>query len=852
MIFTESDMDNSNSLITRGRIDELLSEGSSSPITYVTGGAGYGKTSAVYSYLQKNDAQTIWVQLSEVDNVETRAWENFSHACSSIDVSFAEELKQLSFPDTASRIQQFLDAYYDYVDQSKKCYLVFDDLHNITNERILLAIRSIAIRIKKNLNIIITSRIKNMLDDIAAYEHEDDEQDLIFEINQEQLAFTRDETTALLCREECVAEPGFIGSIHALSEGWPLIIGMADELLNDKKVNRDYIIKSIRCNAISTIGREFFGQLPDDLRKFTVAMSLISYPAHDLIKALPDGEKMTALLCTYPLLIKYDEFSQVYRLHQLLLEYLKEQVDLLSSDEKADIYRVAANWCRDNGYTIDAIGYYEKLRDYQSIGEVFFTLTPAVTPDVAAILTRIYDDAPPDVFKEIAPAHEIHARLMISMGRSSEAELMLEKVIASYEEMESTPHIKRTLMGAWNALGFIKLFQSADSGRHDFADCFIKGDSYASGIDYELKSPANIMILGAIVSWIGPNDASGFSRHIESIEKSAPLVARSMNGFMYGLAELARAEYCYHRNEMDDAERCALIALSKAREQDQYDIENRSILFLLRIACAAGNAVRVREALDMLKSQLDGTDFYNAQILYDIAAGWFFTFSGSIDKTADWLTRDYFSLTLNEIVVGLEYIVKCRIFLLQKRFHRCAAYIESQTSAHGIQGFLIGKTTFLAMLAICEYNIGNRQRSFELLKEAYEVAEPAGIIMPFVENGNYMRTLTRAAISDGKTGIDKAWLKSINNKSSTFAKRAAFIRSEFQKSYNEGRIIRLTEKETDLLRDLSQGLSRSEAAAANNLSINTVKAMLRIIFDKLGAENSHDAIRIAVSLGILS
>jgi DNA-binding NarL/FixJ family response regulator len=64
--------------------------------------------------------------------------------------------------------------------------------------------------------------------------------------------------------------------------------------------------------------------------------------------------------------------------------------------------------------------------------------------------------------------------------------------------------------------------------------------------------------------------------------------------------------------------------------------------------------------------------------------------------------------------------------------------------------------------------------------------------------------------------------------------------------------VNLSTREKDVLTGLCQGLTREEIAQEFGMSINTVKAMLPIIFDKLGATNSLDAVRIATSLDLMT
>ena len=80
-------------------------------------------------------------------------------------------------------------------------------------------------------------------------------------------------------------------------------------------------------------------------------------------------------------------------------------------------------------------------------------------------------------------------------------------------------------------------------------------------------------------------------------------------------------------------------------------------------------------------------------------------------------------------------------------------------------------------------------------------------------------------------------------------KAANFSVAATSKKKNE---VTLSDREMEVLSDLYQGLTRDEIAENRYLSINTVKKILQSIFIKLDANNSAQAIRIAVERGLLS
>ena len=114
-----------------------------------------------------------------------------------------------------------------------------------------------------------------------------------------------------------------------------------------------------------------------------------------------------------------------------------------------------------------------------------------------------------------------------------------------------------------------------------------------------------------------------------------------------------------------------------------------------------------------------------------------------------------------------------------------------------------------------------------------------------------MRTLTAAALRNANCPIPKTWLENINRKAAAFAKRQSHMISSLRSTNkNEGEIT-LTKREMEVLKDLSQGLSRTEIAASQNISVNTVKMVISIVYDKLNVTSLPDAIRAAIDRKIV-
>jgi LuxR family maltose regulon positive regulatory protein len=127
--------------------------------------------------------------------------------------------------------------------------------------------------------------------------------------------------------------------------------------------------------------------------------------------------------------------------------------------------------------------------------------------------------------------------------------------------------------------------------------------------------------------------------------------------------------------------------------------------------------------------------------------------------------------------------------------------------------------------------------------------------MPFTELGKDMRALAGAALKAASTSIPGAALEKIRRSAALYAKNVFTVSQQYYNDSHKARKNKagavLSPREIDVLTGLSQGLTREEIARFSSISINTVKSAARSAYNKLGAINRADAVRIATELGLL-
>jgi LuxR family maltose regulon positive regulatory protein len=348
---------------------------------------------------------------------------------------------------------------------------------------------------------------------------------------------------------------------------------------------------------------------------------------------------------------------------------------------------------------------------------------------------------------------------------------------------------------------------------------------------------------GAWIMCVGSSRKGAFEEYISAMyrsQKHRSII--NLRGFMAGSTELAQGELAFYRGDMGAAEAFIAVGLKKSREYNEFGLIHRALFALLRIAAAQGDFARAEQSLKETKAQLEETEYLNRFIDYDLSFSWYCCFLGLPEMTSEWLQENFSSYSYAAYIDNFGNQIKARFFYATRNFPPVLAYIEEMKTR---ESYLLGRIEMWALEACIYYKMKDKEKAFAALRAAYEDALPNEIIMPFIELGKDMRTLAMALLKEPDNVIPKAWLEEINRKSASYAKRRAHIIAEYMQANHITDSPAITPRESDILTDLSQGLSRAEIASGRNLSINTVKMVINILYNKLDAQSLVDLIRIA-------
>jgi len=832
--------------LVRPRLNQLLTEAVKRPVVIIYAGAGYGKTRAVADFLSQQDLSAGWEQLSDRDNVGSRAWENIVHTFAQMNEQLANDYREFGFPDTEERCKQFYQQYERSMTSTQQYILVLDDFHYVKNKSVLYFLEySINYMPSNRKSLIIISREPLPLN-LAGLQADD----LVYYIHEEDLNFTESEISEYISQEGISVEARTVREIWQDTKGWAFAVNFIVQSLKKSPLYSGYVRNAMKKNFYQLMETEVYNTISEQLKRFLVRLSLVGHLSAELVSILADEDKSPlAELNSLSSFVRFDSYIDAYLIHHIFLDFLRTKQDILTEEEKRRTYQIAADWCSRNNFKIDALTYYEKIEDYESITFLFIDIPFQIPNDIALFSEQILCRTPKDAFTSVRSLTGLHVRVIMSLDKWQEAIELIKHYECELLQLPEDSMIKnRSLGGIYYTWGIMRQLLCTVDDRYDFHIYFAKMGQCFNKFASELEKLSNYPT-STYFGMAGASRQGAPQEYIDSLANSVEHTSGSLGGCMAGIDDLARGELLFYQGDVREAEFYILRGIEKARAGKQFELVSRALFYLIRIAVAQGQYSKATQALQDTKNLIDEDEYLNRFKNYEITYGAFCIYAMELENAPSFLKDKfspyghtfYYENSLNQ--------VKALYCYNTGNYAPLMAYIEENKHREFI--ILYQRVELMAMEACIYFKKKNRSAAFSILRDAYNIASPNSLIMPFMSLGNDMRALTSAAMREPDIGIPKAWLEMIGSKSAYYAKYQSQFRSSHDKSSGTDGGVSLTDREIEVLRDLYNGLSRSEIAAHLNLSINTVKLFINNIYTKLDAHNLAEVIRKTIELKLL-
>ncbi|MGL6199265.1 MAG: LuxR C-terminal-related transcriptional regulator [Lachnospiraceae bacterium] len=840
--------------IKRKNINQILSADNTPQFVAFTASAGYGKSTAASAYLSAVNAKVIWVALTPLDNFFPHLWENIINSAQGVCPNLANELTTLGFPLDLAGMYQLINQLGRLNKQKHKYILVLDDYHIITENRIKSFFKDITNADISNLSIYVLSR--------ETVDFLEDQKANTLYMTEKELAFSPEETQEYFSIMNIkVPDEVLFDIYYNKTQGWPFALYLiALSIKSHPAIIRQTMDFSNEL-LFETIDQVVFSMFSKEEQDFLLKLSLLSFYPKKLIedvfdKIIPSHRN----ILSQNMFIQYNRHTNAYQFHQFFSDFLHSKLYLLDIQQKMDVLNICGNWYQQHNLIIDALNCFHQTLNYEKMWNLISDFFPNfITIDYAYMLLDVFYEFPHKFISEHPMIYQMIAILNLLSGNADKSIEKCEEYIEILKVEEDDADICTVIGELYLTEGFAYMYM----GNTIFSHYFSLADTYLSGHSCYYGNPCMLILNGNPITLIS-GDEGELDSWINAIEKTQPLFDKLLNNNMAGFAPLTRGFGLYYQGQLKAAEEYAQKALYQSLDNEKMDMICQSYYLLLRLAICKGDYQESQKYLNIVSQYINNQPLLN---IADITTAWFYAVIGLESCIPAWITSK--TIYASEMYIqaqGFERMIRAHCMLSEGSYNELIAYMLSTVEIYHKYHKYIYLIYAHIILAIAYYKTNQIESFIGSFHTAYKLSYGNKIYQPFIELRNHSRMLLynvtklkAEELPDSKlqallVEIDYEWLSILQRKAGTWTKMANTIRFNFyaaNPNYSSQQI-KLSKNEQEMLQYISNGLSQNEVAEFMNISPNTVKAAIRSIYSKLGAQNSAHAVHIAMQKGIIS
>jgi DNA-binding SARP family transcriptional activator len=361
-------------VLVRERLNRLIGQAKNFPLTILEAGTGYGKSTAILSFLKATPFPAYWYTITGTDRDPQLFLAKLFTAFSQHGKKMGEEaLHILEMPDGTQN--EALIALVNALTKSleKDTFLILDDFHRVFDvPEVVNYMDWIIENIPHHLHVIIASRFSLDFPSINKWRIKGG----LLEIKKEQLAFTSEEIVQLFDREyDIKLSEVDTERLFDKTEGW--IIGLQliwQTLRNNPGMKMASVLEDGRLSRTALfdyLAEEVLNNLESEIQEFLLKTSILSKLDSNTCDFLLNAEHSDEILAyIHNTGLFLEELRPgVYRYHQMFREFLLSRFQRDVGQTK-EFHRKAASYFQAHEYWEETIYHLLSSDDYEQVNRI--------------------------------------------------------------------------------------------------------------------------------------------------------------------------------------------------------------------------------------------------------------------------------------------------------------------------------------------------------------------------------------------------------------------------------------------------------------------------------------------------
>lgn len=788
------------------RLKHKLNNLKTSRAVIVEAPSGFGKTTAVRDYLERDlpqDSSVYW--FNAADEVPEAGFQRLCREIEKIDGYAGERLLRIGFPNTVT-IGEVCEALRT-IQCERDCWLVIDNFQSLSTSLPPSFLTALLEHGGTGLHIVIVTQMlgRDVHTAIAGrgfvhFTDTDLRLDALDVLRYYSLA------GAEITKEEA------LNVVHH-TEGWIIAVYLQLKVFQETGAFSNMAILSLMDHLV-------WERLTEEQQTFLLWLSPFETITIRQACALAQYDILPeyALEALKSPFIRYDRVSSRYELHSILSELLAQKRRERGEIFERECLMRAGDLCRDNNRNAEALAFYWQIKDYEGILSTDFSLLS-------------FDKIGDTPFSEIAPELvkkcpvEIKNKYPLSMLRIAWAlkAAGLDAVFDSLlEELDSTLDQDGLLRAEWQLLSVYRFYPHLDQ----MMPLLKKAALLFDGKSSQVILPDAPWCFGDYSQMAVFHRVSGEAdREAYVLEEFISLYSRLTGGHGSGADALFRAELAHYRGDLNQAEVLAYKAIFLAEINRQCIVHLGATMHLCEIAVEKSSFDQWQSALNSMEHAASFQNNAVVRTMLDTQLRLLLNELGHKERIPGWLKNaDKImllppALRYNALYVHLGFLMHTGEYT--RMIGILQAVRESTNLYPPFQSIF-----YYILTAIGQVQTGDKAGAAESLERALEQAIPDGLIYLFSTHHWLLQGLPEELIRKKYPECLPRYLEIKERFLKGFETlHAALLPDSLPDS--------LTVREREIALLAAKGLKNSEIAEKLIVTENTVRTHLHSVYQKL-------------------
>ncbi|HWQ62678.1 MAG TPA: LuxR C-terminal-related transcriptional regulator, partial [Negativicutes bacterium] len=789
------------------------------PLTVAQAPMGYGKTTAVREFLANSQARVLWQTV--FDSSAAAFWSGFSRLLGGLDPVCGRSLAALGVPGDSLLREEAVELI-GAVKFPVPTAIVIDDYHLLSSAAIDRFFERLIQADIPGLHIVIASRSRfgENTAELALKGH-------CLLLDKRHFELTAGEIDEY-CKERGVRlKPEEAAFLHAYTEGWISAVYLC--VLDYRQTGR---LEQQPASLNELMDKVVYQPRSAEMKEFLTAICI--FDSFTLAQAghmwrQGNAADLLARLTSENAFIAFDHASQSYSLHNILSGFLRRIFDRQDTETRRAAWRLAGEWYISAGDYNHAMDYFYQAADFEKLLAAIETAgfyTFARQPKEAR--RAYFRDCPSDIRARHPGAGLAFAYDLLV---ANEPALFADQCREVSGHIDAAPGLdgrgRRQLRATLEIHKGYAAYNDLDAtvGHYKAAWELLKGPA-------ELIDTSGSATMGSpSVLYLYYRESGRLATTVRTLVAEAPSYFRLTRGHGAGVEYVMEAERHYYRGDFDNAEIVAHKALHIAKARRQPSVILCADFLRIRLALLRDEWAFVQDSLRRAREMIKQQATFTYMHTLDMCEGFVFACLNRGERIPAWIATGELPDTLHVPCHAFCHMLRAKALLIAGRHRELAGIADQLAAAAGFFPNLLA----LIYIRICEAaaldRLGRRQDALAALQNALDVAAPDGVVMPFVENGEYIADLLAAL---PVAGPQQDFIAGIRELYPPVAEKWRAIAAELS---GPGGRARLTEREAAVAELVAAGLSDQAVGKTLHIAEVTAKKALHSAYRKLGVSN---------------